>query len=186
MPESDTKLPNEGVKYSSQISHLSRYICANWNQTKHEFRKLWRNYLYQSCLAVIGIFIIFWILDVEEAIIIASIGSTVFIIFSMPSYPTAKSQRVIGGHSIGFICGALGALVLGISHIPPLIVYSLTVGISIFLMVSLNLEHAPASGTALGVAIEGFSLKLMLAIFTSILILSLVHHYLKNHLKDLV
>jgi hypothetical protein len=61
-----------------------------------------------------------------------------------------------------------------------------TVGISMFLMVALDMEHPPASGTALGVAIGGFSIMVMVAVLTSAVVLSLAHHYLKRYLKDLV
>jgi CBS-domain-containing membrane protein len=162
------------------------YINGISFKIRQEFRALWKNYLYQSSLAVIVILFVLWLLSAEEAVIIASIGSTAFIIFTMPSYPTAKSRRVIGGHLIGFFCGVLGAWVLGLADIPPIIIYSLAVGISIFLMVALNFEHAPAAGTALGIAISGFSLKVLIAILTSVIILALAHHYLKRYLRDLM
>jgi len=38
-------------------------------------------------------------------------------------------------------------------------IYSLAVGFSIFIMVALNIEHPPASATALGIVMNDFSLK---------------------------
>jgi CBS-domain-containing membrane protein len=151
-----------------------------------EFKILWKNYIYQSFLAVAVIFAVFWLLSAEQAVIISSIGATSFIVFTMPNYLTARSRRVIGGHITGTLCGILGSLILQRSGIPAILVYSITVGLSIFLMVALDFEHPPASGTALGVAISGFSFKVILAILTSAVILSLAHHYMKKYLKDLV
>ena len=65
------------------------------------------------------------------------------------------------------------------------LVYALAVGISIFLMVALDFEHPPASGTALGVAMTGFSLNVMLAVITSSVLLALAHIFLRRYLKDL-
>ncbi|OGO23378.1 MAG: hypothetical protein A2144_01035 [Chloroflexi bacterium RBG_16_50_9] len=151
-----------------------------------EFRALWKNYAYQSFMATLVIFLVFWLLSAEEAVIVASIGSTAFIVFTMPTSLTAKSRRVIGGHITGLLCGILGAFILSQWVIPMILVYSVTVGLSIFLMVALDFEHPPASGTALGVAISGFSFKILIAILTSAAILSLAHHYMKKYLKDLI
>jgi CBS-domain-containing membrane protein len=150
-----------------------------------EFRVCWKNYLYQSTLAAVVVFVILWLLSAEQAVIIASIGATAFIVFTMPSYPTAAARRVIGGHLTGLLCGLLGAWAAH-SLLTPLIAYSLVVGLSIFFMVALDFEHPPAAGTALGVAISGFSIAVAVAVVTSSIVLSVAHHYLKPHLKDLI
>jgi len=62
----------------------------------------------------------------------------------------------------------------------------MVIGLSIFLMVSLDVAHAPAGGTALGVSMADFSLTVLLTIISSTVILGLAHHYLKKYLKDLV
>jgi CBS-domain-containing membrane protein len=170
------------VNFKSRTFHYFQ----KWAKLAREFKALWKNYPYQSFLAAIVVSIIFWVLSAEEAVIVASIGSKAFIVFTMPSYPTAKSRRVIGGHVVGFLCSVIGAVVLRSLEISPIVIYSLVVDISIFLMVVLDVEHAPASGTALGVVISGYFFKVMLAVLTSTLILSLAHHYLKRYLRDLV
>ena len=63
--------------------------------------------------------------------------------------------------------------------------YAGAVGLSIFIMVVTDTEHPPASGTALGVAIQGFNFKVIIAVLASAVILSLVHTLFKRHLKDL-
>ena len=80
------------------------YLRRRWARIRAEFRKLWKNYLYQSCFATVVIFIILLLLSLEHAVVIASIGATAFIIFTMPRSVTAKPRRVIGGHTAGFIC----------------------------------------------------------------------------------
>jgi len=162
------------------------YQYGHFTKIIKEFRALWKHYLIQSFLAAIVTLIIFSLLSVGDIIIVASIGSTAFIVFTMPTYVTAKPRRVIGGHITGLLCGVLGAFVVQHSIITPVVVYSAIVGLSIFLMVALDFEHPPASGTALGVAVSGFSFKILVAILVSTIILSLTHHYMKKHLKDLI
>jgi hypothetical protein len=62
----------------------------------------------------------------------------------------------------------------------------MAVGLSTVLMVALDFEHPPASGTALGIAITGFSPQLMLTVLTGSIVLSMAHVFLRKYLKDLV
>lgn len=155
-----------------------------------ELRLFWKNYVFQSLLATFVIFIVLLSLSIrDDAAIIASIGATTFIVFTMPNYITAKPRNVIGGHLIGLACGSLCALALHPQFAHSTIAFSflcaLAVGLTIFIMVVTDTEHAPAAGTALGVAIKGFSLNVTIAVLASVVILSLIRHLFKHRLKDL-
>ena len=150
-----------------------------------KFRSFWKNYVFQSLLATLTVFIVLLFLNIEHAVIVSSIGATAFIVFAMPKSITAKPRNVIGGHLVGLLFGSLCALIPQPSSIHSVIVYSLAVGLSIFTMVIIDTEHPPAAGTALGVVIQGFSLNVLAAVVTSVVILSAVHHFLKPHLRDL-
>ncbi|RLC60880.1 MAG: HPP family protein [Chloroflexota bacterium] len=145
----------------------------------------WKNYIFQSLLATMTTFIVLLLLSMEQAVIIASIGATAFIVFAMPTSITARPRNVIGGHLIGLLCGSICALIPQPSFLHSGIAYSLAVGLSFFMMVIADAEHPPASGTALGVAITGFSLDVMVAVITSAVVLSLAHHFLRPFLRDL-
>jgi len=151
-----------------------------------ELRLFWKNYVSQSFLATLTIFIVLLFLSIERAVIIASIGATAFIVFAMPKSITAKPRNVIGGHLVGFFSGCLCALIPHPSFLYSILVYSFAVGLSIFVMVVTDTEHPPASGTALGFVITGFDLKAAIALITSVVILSLAHHFFKPYLRDLV
>ncbi|MDP6448751.1 MAG: hypothetical protein QGG49_01445 [Dehalococcoidales bacterium] len=47
------------------------------------------------------------------------------------------------------------------------------------------MEHSPAGGTALGVAITGFSPGAITAVSTSSLVLVLAHRFSKKFMRDL-
>ena len=151
-----------------------------------EFRLFWKNYVFQSLFATCATFIVFLFLGLQHVVIIASIGATAFIIFAMPKSITAKPRNVIGGHLVGFLSGCLCALIPHPSFLYSILIYSFAVGLSIFVMVVTDTEHPPASGTALGFAITGFDLNAAIALITSVIILSLVHHFFKPYLRDLV
>jgi CBS-domain-containing membrane protein len=64
--------------------------------------------------------------------------------------------------------------------------YPLAVGLAFFLMVALDVEHPPAAGTALAVAIHGVSMDAFVTTMVSAIIVTQVRFYLRGHLKDLV
>jgi len=145
----------------------------------------WKNYIFQSLLAALTIFIIFFILGSDQTVIIASIGASAFIVFAIPKANVALPHKLIGGHIIGLLCGILCSLIPEVSFFVSVTSYSLAIGLSTFLMVALDFEHPPAAGTALGVALTGFSLKAAIVLIATVIILATLHVFLRKHLKDL-
>ncbi len=145
----------------------------------------WKDYILQSLLATLTVFIILVFLNIEHAVVIASMGATTFIVFAMPQSITARPRNVIGGHLLGLLFGSLCALIPQLSTLHSILVYSLAVGLTTFAMVATDTGHPPASGTALGVALTGLSPRVAVAVITSVVILSLAHHFLKPFLKNL-
>ncbi|MCS7374790.1 MAG: HPP family protein, partial [archaeon GB-1845-036] len=141
--------------------------------------KSWKKYVFQSFLATLIVLLLILILKMEHIVVIASIGSTAFIVFALPKSITARPKNVIGGQIIGLLSGSICALIPHSSFISSIIVYSVAVGLSIFLMITTDTAHPPASGTALGIAITGFSINIALSLIISVTILSFIHHFLK-------
>lgn len=150
-----------------------------------EFRLYWKHYVIQSLLATGAIFIVIYFLSMQHAVIIASLGATTFIVFAQPDNITAQTRNVIGGHIVGLFCGFLFSLIPHSSLLYSTLIYSLAVGASIFIMVVTDTEHPPAAGTALGVAMTGITLPVLVVVVVSIIILSIIHRALKRYLRDL-
>ena len=147
-----------------------------------KFKKLWIYYILQSLLAAVALFALVLILGREKMVVISSIGATSFIVFAMPTAVSAKTRNVLGGHLVGLASGTI----FYYTALPYYIEYPGAVGIAIFLMVALDVEHPPAAGTALAVVIREVSPPVFVAIMTSALILSQCRYYLRHRLKDLV
>ncbi len=143
---------------------------------------LWMYYFLQSLLATVALLIIALILDKDKIVTISSMGATSFIVFAMPTAVSAQTRNVIGGHLVGFACGAIFSLIA----LPYPVDYSLTVGTAIFLMVALDVEHPPAAGTALAVVINEVSFEVFVTVMASAVILSQCRYYLRHKLKDLI
>ena len=150
-----------------------------------KFIFFWKHYVIQCILATVVIYLILMFLSIQNAVVIASLGASTFIAFAMPKQITAEPRHLIGGHLIGLTCGSIFYLIPTPEFITPLIIYALAVGLSIFIMVVTNTEHPPASGTALGVAITGFSWNVALAVITSVIALSFIHVVFRGYLEDL-
>jgi CBS-domain-containing membrane protein len=151
-----------------------------------EYRSYWKHYVFQSVFATLSIFIILLAVYAQNAVVSASIGSTAFIVFTMPKSVTAKPRNVIGGHLTGFLCGWLCSLCPDSVFALTMLSYAVAVGLSIFLMVVLDMEHPPASGTALGVAITGFAMPVAIALLTASVVLSIIHLIFKKHIRNLI
>lgn len=147
-----------------------------------KFKKLWKYYIWQSFLAAVALFIILLVLDKQKIVVISAMGATAFIVFAMPNAVSAHSRNVIGGHLVGLILGMIFFFV----EIPYFFEFPLVVGIAIFIMAALDVEHPPAVGTALAVLINEVSTDVSFIIMATALILSICHYYLRHHLKDLI
>ena len=148
-----------------------------------KFKKLWFYYILQSFLAALALFILVLILGKDKMVVISSMGATSFIAFAMPKAVSAKTRNILGGHLVGL---AAGAIFFYFTALPYYVEYPCAVGLAIFLMVVLDVEHPPAAGTALAVVIKEVSPAVFVAIMTSALILSQCRYYLRHYLKDLV
>ena len=65
----------------------------------NEFRSYWKYFVFQSLLAFISVYLVLVILNPDEAVIIASLGATAFVVFALPEKLTAQPRNVIGARS---------------------------------------------------------------------------------------
>ena len=148
--------------------------------------KYWKNYIYQSLAATIATMLILLILSLEHAVVVASIAASIFIVFTMPNAVSARKRAIIGGHWIGLFFGSVWTLIPQPYNLISILVFSLAVGSTMFAMVVFDMEHPPAAGTALGVAITGFSWNVGIAVITSTILLAIIRTVFKPYLRDLV
>jgi len=147
----------------------------------------YKKYFFLQCTAVtLTIGLIIYILTMQNAVIVASIGASAFIIFASPHGYYARPKKLIGGHLVGLLFGTIFSLIN--IHILPteVITTAFAVGCTFFLMVLIDVEHPPAAGTALGIVFIDVSLPLAIAIVASVCFISLIHHLLRPYMKDLI
>jgi len=147
-----------------------------------KFRKLWKHYLLQSLLAAATLFIIILVLGRDRIVVISAMGATAFIVFAMPEAVSAQTRNVIGGHLVGLAVGTI----FYFTNLPYYLEYSLAVGLAIFIMAALDVEHPPAAGTALAVVINEVSRNAFIIIMVAAVVMSQCRYFLRNRLRDLV
>lgn len=152
---------------------------------KHEFITHWKNYIVQSLLAGLIVFVVMLVLTAHEAVVIASIGASSFLVFAMPDKLTSQPKNVLGGYVIGLACGALFSFYHGPNHYIFSASHAFAVAASIFFMVVLDFEHPPASGVALAISIDGLSSDIVFTVLFTALVLAMAHRFFSKSLRDL-
>lgn len=145
-------------------------------------------YIFQCFIATLAItFALFYMDILLKTTIVASIGATSFIIFTMPHSKISFPRYILGGYSVGTIVGATANYIL-LMHlgIPVYIIGAFAVGITMFILVVTDTEHPPAAAIALGIAIDGYSVDMILFVFGFAILLLLIKYFLRHWLIDLL
>ncbi|MFO8034449.1 MAG: HPP family protein [Candidatus Bipolaricaulota bacterium] len=156
------------------------------------FRKAPGRYLAQCALAFLVIAgLIAFFSAVAEAVIVAALGSSAFIVFAMPHRISAMPRRLVGGHlvclAVGLACsiplreGWLAGGGLGFC-----VVAGASVSLAILAMVITNTEHPPAAGNALAFAVLDVGVLHIVVTVGAVLLLAVVRRALRGWLRDLV
>ena len=151
-------------------------------------------YILQCGLATITLLIVLLFLNAfDQTTIIASLGASTFIIFTMPDSFAAKPRNFIGGYITGIAIGVINSLLVGwiayeyslSSHTIYIVFGAISVGTTMFLMVILDTEHPPAVGLSLGLVLNRWDYTTVLFIFSAVMVMYTVKYLLRNVLINL-
>ncbi|HCZ06320.1 MAG: hypothetical protein PWP37_747 [Thermotogota bacterium] len=157
------------------------------------FRPNLAKYVFQCLLATGVILFALIAFDIlKTTAIIATVGSSAFIVFTMPGAKTARTRNILGGYAVGMGTGisldllARYLIAYGWDLRPTEIVFaSVAVGLAIFLMVVFDVEHPPSAGAAMGFVINEWDARTVIFILLTLLIFVLTKRFLRNYLIDL-
>lgn len=161
-----------------------------------KFRGNKARYLFQCILATLSVLIVLLSLDaISNAAVIAALGASFFIAFTMPEAQVSRPRFLIGGYLVGI---AVGSLCHYLSLVPLLMQLpisqnlsyvlfgAISVGLAIFLMVITNTEHPPAASLALGLVLNEFNYMTVGVVLIGIISVSVIKAVLKPVLKNLL
>lgn len=159
------------------------------------------SYVWQPALAFVfvwGVMLMFSGLETSTILSIVgstSLASSAMIIFASPCSCSSRSSNIIGGYSLGIICGVFGHFLVRLSlkthpELASINVVGLAAALAVLLvfllMCILRMEHPPAAGIALGLVIEPWDYSSLEIIFISVLVLSAARYLLKPILRPLL
>jgi CBS-domain-containing membrane protein len=161
-----------------------------------KFRRNKVRYILQCILATLAVFIVLLVLDaVSNAAIIAALGASSFIVFTMPEAQASRPRFLIGGYLVGIVSGCLCyylSLVPLLRQLPIIQEFSyvvfgaMSVGLAIFVMVITNTEHPPAASLALGLVLNEFNYRTVIVVLIGIISLAVIKTVLRPVLKNLL
>ncbi|PPD58134.1 HPP family protein [Dehalogenimonas etheniformans] len=151
-------------------------------------------YIVQSILALATFFVVLLFVEkVTQVVIVAALGASTFIVFSMPHTMTARPRRLIGGHTVGLISGTVSHLLfvdslsvnINESTVLLALTFACAIALSMFLMAVTNTEHPPAAATSIGLLLAGLSWAPILFVLLFAGLLSIIHYVLRRYLINL-
>ena len=161
-----------------------------------KFRDNKARYFFQCILATLSVFVVLLILDaMTDAAVIAALGASSFITFTMPEAQVSRPRFLIGGYLVGiaagYVCYHL-SLMSVLAQIPivhkfPYVVFgALAVGLAILVMVVTDTEHPPAAGLALGLVLDEYNHRTVAVVLIGVVTLTLIKMALRPVLRDLL
>jgi CBS-domain-containing membrane protein len=155
-------------------------------------RKQFGRYILQCAIAGAVAFVFLSFLNVLEHMgLVAALGATTFMTFTMPHRVSTRARYVVGGYISGIIAGILCNFILTGLVAPSYdnglaLMGAVAVAVAGLIMVSTNTEHPPAAGAALGLVLQPWTYPTVIFVLASAVFLSVAKHYLKPIMIDLL
>ncbi len=156
-----------------------------------KFTRMPLRYLIQCSLGALATAGFLSMLEVLNHIgLVAALGATTFMVFTMPHRVSSRPRYLIGGYSWGVLSGVGASSVLSVlgEHGTTTIAWfgAASVGVTALLMVATDTEHPPAAGVALGLVLQTWDYRTIIYVMASVIFLSVVRRLLSKFLIDLL
>jgi CBS-domain-containing membrane protein len=157
-----------------------------------KFRQKPLNYIIQCGIAAVVIGVLLTFVDlIQHTGLIAALGATTFMLFTMPHRVSSRARYIVGGYIISIIVGIAFRLVYDAVpawHTEAGLAVSggTAVGLSALLMAATNSEHPPGAGVALGLVLQPWDYPTVLFVMASVVVLCFARQLLRRIMIDLL
>ena len=132
--------------------------------------------------------------SVYQTVLIAGLGASSVVAFSVPSLRASRPRCLLGGYIIGIAVGCAMSSLVGVAsdslimdeHAVQIVLGAVAVGLAMFLMVTTDTEHPPGAAIALGFVLNEWDLMTIVVVMTGIALISMVKELARNWLIDLL
>lgn len=168
---------------------------SGWRLFDAQFRDHRAQYFKQTAMATLSMLVVLLLLDlVDQTVLIASLGASTFIVFSMPHTKRSRPRYLVGGYVVGAIAGCSLSLLAEYldtwGFADPRLVHvvfaALALGIAFLVMVVTDTEHPPAAALALGFVLNEWDLFSLLVVMCGIVLITAIKELIKSRLRDLI
>ena len=155
----------------------------------------WRQYVYQCFLVTLTIAVVVSVLDTfYQTVLIAALGASAFVAFSVPSLRASRPRCLIGGYLVGIVVGtsvswftgAMSDIVPMPDHFELLFMGAVSVGLAMFIMVVTNTEHPPGAALAIGFVYNEWTWMTVAIVLAGIVAISFIKESQRGRLIDLL
>jgi CBS-domain-containing membrane protein len=145
--------------FEGEVAHrlLERLRLARWLR-RFPPRPVWACFVFLNgfiAVAILaGLALVF-----HTPFVFPSVGPTAFLLYFMPTAPTASPRNTLCGHAIGIVCGYASLRLMGLEHapsavleeihLPRLFAAALSLAATGALMILFRVVHPPAGATTL-------------------------------------
>jgi len=166
-----------------------------WRLFDENFPTHRSQYLKQTLMATSSMLVVLLLLDlVDQTVLIASLGASTFIVFSMPHRKRSAPRYLIGGYAVGALAGCslsmLAAWLIEFSFVVPHVVEiccaAFAMGMAFLIMVVTETEHPPAAALAIGFVLNDWDLYSLIVVLAGIVLVTTIKEVIKPQLRDLL
>ena len=146
--------------------------------------------------ATVFIFFVLAVLNVlTQTVLIASLGATAFISFTMPHGESSKPRYLVGGYVVGTVVGVAVSIVVGwiqaeygvgMERVIVISGAAIAVGVAMFLMVVTDTEHPPAAAVALGFVLNSWDLRAIGVVLIGVCCISFLKETFRQRMINLL
>ncbi len=125
-------------------------------------RLVWASFVFANGFLAVAILAVLALFS-GTPFVFPSVGPTAFLLYFMPTAPTASPRNTLCGHAIGIVCGYASLYLVGLEHAPSAILEAihwprvlaaaLSLAATGALMILFRVVHPPAGATTLIVSL---------------------------------
>jgi len=181
--------------FEGEVAHrlLERLRLSRWLRV-FPARLVWAVFVF--CNGFLAVALLAGLAVVSHTpFVFPSVGPTAFLLYFMPTAPTASPRNTLCGHALGIICGYSALCLVGLEyapsaileeiHWPRVLAAALSLAATGALMILFRVVHPPAGATTLIVSLGFITTPAYLAVIEMAVALVVLQAFVINRLAGI-
>jgi CBS-domain-containing membrane protein len=181
--------------FEGEVAHrlIERLRLSRWHR-RFPPRLVWAAFVFVNGFVAVALLAALAVLF-HTPFVFPSVGPTAFLLYFMPTAPTASPRNTLCGHAIGIVCGYAALCLLGLEHAPSAILEeihwprvvaaALSLAATGALMILLRVVHPPAGATTLIISLGFITTPAHLCVIEMAVALMALQAFIVNRLAGI-